>query len=440
MHTLPLSRRLLIMACLALIAASGCLAAAEPPAQANTADATEAAAAIAQLADIRAAIHAKAANWQARLTSVASLPLAAKRRLAGVPESRPHQPSFTNAAFRRQNTKALPAQFDWRSVNGHSYVSAIKNQGHCGSCWAFAVTGALESQAMISQNLPDQNIDLSDQVVLSCSKAGSCDGGWPDQASAFLTQTGTPGDSYFPYTATDTACGQAASGWHKAAYRLQSWQYVVSNATPSVDLLKNALYNTGPLVTTMRVYEDFYYYGSGVYSHVSGNYVGDHAIVIVGWDDAAQAMIVKNSWGTDWGDNGFFRIDYSELSGDTQFGDQMTLADGPAITPSLTPPKTPDKLKAPVGGNAAVEPAFIWRPVAHAQRYYLTVRASDGRVVQTTDYAASSLGCALDIASCKARPKIALTPGQSYRWSVLAAGRAGYSDWSAEQSFTVRAE
>ncbi|TDR82043.1 C1 family peptidase [Paludibacterium purpuratum] len=313
-------------------------AAPSEPATASEAMTASDLAAVAKLARIRSDIQRSAAGWQARLTNVARLSFSAKQRMTGVPEGSHNLPSFTNPAFEHPGAAALPAQYDWRNVSGRNYVSSIKNQGQCGSCWAFAVTAALESKAMINNNAPGSNLDLSEQIVLSCSNAGSCDGGWPDQASKFLVGTGDANERYFRYTAADTACSQAAAGWRNAAYRLKSWKYVVSNATPSVSLLKNALYSSGPLVTTMRVYEDFYYYDSGVYRHTSGDYVGNHAIVIVGWDDKAQAFIVKNSWGTDWGENGFFLISYQELSGDTQFGDQMTLADGPTITPSQLSP------------------------------------------------------------------------------------------------------
>jgi hypothetical protein len=69
-----------------------------------------------------------------------------------------------------------------------------------------------------------------------------------------------------------------------------------------------------------KIYEDFFYYSSGVYSHVWGNYSGNHFVLVVGWDDSRSAFVCKNSWGTGWGEDGYFRIDYSELAGDTQFG------------------------------------------------------------------------------------------------------------------------
>jgi len=69
----------------------------------------------------------------------------------------------------------LPSAFDWRNVNGGNYVTPVRDQGNCGSCWAFATTGALESKALITFNWPGKSLNLSEQIVLSCSGAGNCE-------------------------------------------------------------------------------------------------------------------------------------------------------------------------------------------------------------------------------------------------------------------------
>ena len=92
-------------------------------------------------------------------------------------------------------TAALPT-LDWRNANGVNYVTPVKNQGSCGSCLAFAVTAALESQHMItSTGMP---LDLSEQILVSCSGAGSCSGGSPGSASNYIKTTGLPLESAFP--------------------------------------------------------------------------------------------------------------------------------------------------------------------------------------------------------------------------------------------------
>jgi C1A family cysteine protease len=195
----------------------------------------------------------------------------------------------------------MPAGLDWRN-NGGNFVTAVKNQGGCGSCWAFASTAALES-SLLRSGMPA--LDLSEQVLVSCGIAGgydvgSCAGGTVQGASEFIRNTGLPEESCYPYTSTDGTCSNACANWQATAHKISSWGWVAITS-PTVDVLKSGLYSLGPLVTTMNVYDDFYYYTGGVYTHTSGNLAGAHAVLLVGYDDAGQYFTVKNSWGTGWG-------------------------------------------------------------------------------------------------------------------------------------------
>ncbi len=220
----------------------------------------------------------------------------------------------------KQQRRSLPSLFDWRSNNGN-FVTPVKNQGKdCGSCWAFATTAALESEILItSGSYP--GLDLSEQIVLSCSNAGNCEqGGYISLASNFLRDTGTNTETCYPYTVTNGNCNNACSDWQNNTFKIDKWSYVSWGETTDVSDIKNAIYESGPVVSAFYVYEDFFSYNSGVYSYAWGQYLGGHAIVIVGWDDASSAFIVKNSWDSSWGESGYFRIAYSELQGKTQFG------------------------------------------------------------------------------------------------------------------------
>lgn len=267
---------------------------------------------------VQAAIKAKGKKWVAGDTEISKLSPEERRRRLGLIDTNelmtaePLTYSATTSAYLLQT---IPDALDWRNYGGKNFVTPIKNQGQCGSCWAFGTTATLESAIKIANNLPD-NIDLSEQVVVSCSNAGSCNGGYSSTASSFIQTTGVPPESYYPYTAQNGTCSTTKAGWQTAAYKISSFKSVASTVTD----MKNALNTTGPIVTSFNIYSDFYYYRSGVYQYATGTYQGGHIVSIVGYDDANQCFIVKNSWGTGWGEAGFFRIGYSEISNVIGFG------------------------------------------------------------------------------------------------------------------------
>lgn len=282
--------------------------------------------------EIRKAAAEHRARWTPGETSMTLLsPEERAKRLGIAPPSMtaPSEMMMAASATAVLPTASLPSSIDWRNYNGKNYVTPVKNQGSCGSCWAFSTVGALESKALITAGA-DATLNLSEQIVLSCSGAGSCSGGYPDRASSFLVSTGTAGETAFPYSATNASCSSAATNWKTQAFKLADWHSV----TTTLEGVKSALVQYGPLATTMNVYSDFYSYTKGVYHHVSGTLQGGHAVVLVGYDDADQAFIVKNSWGTGWGEAGYLRIAYTEMNTATTFATRGTLAYGNVINPS----------------------------------------------------------------------------------------------------------
>lgn len=326
-----------------------------------------------EITEIERHISIKMGRWKAGITSISLLPPSERSiRYGGgvMADSAPGMTSIVPPAGYVDKTyaapmsatgagSALPAAFDWRNYNGRNYVTGVRHQGACQSCWAFAVIAALESKSLITMNTPDIDLNLSEQIVLACGKSGNClNGGWPDKASDFLVKSGSAGEAFGLYSAasgTMPRC-EPAAGWKDPsnAYRISDWRYVNRNSKPSVETLKNAVYDSGPLVTTMRIFSDFYFYKSGVYSPAVSSYNGDHAVVIVGWDDAEQAFIAKNSWGKNWGEKGYFRIAYSEVAGKSRFANLMTLAYGKAITPKCIVGLTSNAQTAPATDLAEV--------------------------------------------------------------------------------------
>jgi C1A family cysteine protease len=294
-----------------------------------------------EITEINNAIKAKGAHWIAKETSINKLSRAQRKQRLGavIPSALEAEQSQLLETPTDSEIASTPAGFDWRNYNGGNYVTPIRNQGNCGSCWAFASAAALESNVLIVENIPGVNFDASEQVLVSCSKAGTCGGGSIAIASTYIQNDGLPLESCFPYTVTNNTCNNACSTWDTDTYKIAGW-YWVATTVSTTDIIKNALVTYGPLVTTMQVYADFFSYGSGVYSYSTGTFQGAHAILIVGYDDTGQYFIVKNSWGTGWGESGYFRISYSELTSVVNFGDWTIAYEGSAPAPPTTSTST----------------------------------------------------------------------------------------------------
>lgn len=259
---------------------------------------------------INEAIRDKGANWVAGETSLSKLPPEEKRRFFMPATLKKPGPQPQAKASRYSAAGDLPTKFDWRNVNGHSYVTGVKDQvrsGKCsGSCWAFAAAASLESRILITSHTPDVDLNLSEQALISCDLDNyGCNGGYPDYAMSYLQTTGIPLETDAPYSSWETGInGACTSTMQQNTYRVAGFEHI----EPSVDSIKKALIQYGPLVANYVIYEDFMFYESGVYSHLDGYIEGIHAITIVGYDDAEQSWIVKNTWGPDWGEKGYFRI------------------------------------------------------------------------------------------------------------------------------------
>jgi len=274
-----------------------------------------------QIDEINAAIAKAGAGWTAGETPLAFMNMQDRRQHLGLLSHSSEMRAQLIQENRGAATRAaqvLPSVCDWRSMNGGNYVTPIKNQAYCGSCWSFAGTAALESAVLISARMPGLYLDLSEQTLVSCMGTMGCSGGYLNDAFTFFEQTGTVKESCYGYKAIDEPCSRCED-WENNTFRARAWQWITYADYGDLSALKSAIYAYGPSMVAFRVFEDFDYYTTGVYSHVWGEYLGDHAVLAVGWDDYDQALIIKNSWGPDWGEDGYFRIAYSELLGDTQF-------------------------------------------------------------------------------------------------------------------------
>jgi hypothetical protein len=254
-----------------------------------------------ELAAIRKAIAERGARWTAADNPFFRLSTEDKRAMLT-----PTVPSPTpgDQWCEPDLERALPPALDWRN-NGGNYVTPVRAQGGCGSCWAFAAVGSAEARHAWRNRLTDPQMDLSEQQVLSCSGGGDCIlGGYCSVALDYLVSAGAADEGCFTYAASDLNCNLRCADWADRAIRIQGWGWVTYpiNSFDTVSI-KTALLD-GPVATWFQVYDDFYAYGGGVYQHVSGTYLGNHFVLIVGWDDTKQAWLCKNSWGPGWGGNG----------------------------------------------------------------------------------------------------------------------------------------
>ncbi|MEA3339202.1 MAG: C1 family peptidase [Chloroflexota bacterium] len=258
-----------------------------------------------RILQIRDAIADAGANWTAGPTSVSGRTTSEKQLQAlscTVPT--PIKAPVTFPKGVRHD-----AAFDWRDNNGKNWVTPVRSQGSCGSCWAFSAIGAVESAVLIYTEDPDKDIDLSEQHLVSdCCSAGGCNGGWPDWALDYIRDTGVPDEVCYPYTHKDTACDPCA-GWQDRAWKITGHEYV----KPSEHDFKSALQEYGPISVVVTVPSDWYYYRTGVYTPVLGVGWANHAILLVGWDDSDDCWIIKNSWGQGWGESGYARVKYGDL-------------------------------------------------------------------------------------------------------------------------------
>jgi hypothetical protein len=220
---------------------------------------------------------------------------------------------------------AQPSSWDWRNVGGINYVTSVKDQQSCNACVAYAGTAALESWLVRNGILSRDAADLSEQVLISCPspKIMTCasGGGTSMSVASYLYNYGVPLESCFAETHTDTTCsGNACSIYRSSGYKIVDYGSVSSI---SVANIKSAIYNYGPVLCDMQEYLDFWTFtGSGVYHYDgSSSKVGGHTVLVVGYDDTGQYFIIKNSWGTGWGDSGFGKVGYDQVGdGKVNFG------------------------------------------------------------------------------------------------------------------------
>lgn len=233
-----------------------------------------------------------------------------RRGYAGMSELSQYESEDTNhfSLSREGETSQFPTTWDWRWFG---VVSEIRDQAlpqYCGSCWAFGTVAATESAIMIRTG--KTGLHLSEQQVVSCSNYGTCQGGY--YAFEYYRNHGAAYEKDFPYKAENLECPARLPQNEK----IMKWGYVGGNedASPTTEQIKEAIYKYGPVAATVSASGAWKYYKGGVYNECNTQGT-NHIVALVGWDDTDQVWILKNSHGTEWGEQGFMRIKYRGSSG-----------------------------------------------------------------------------------------------------------------------------
>jgi C1A family cysteine protease len=293
-----------------------------------------------EMMELQRAIMDQGHAWDAGPTSLSGMPPEEQERRLGlqlVPEEM--ERLATMMADMTPFAAEFPPAWDWRNVNGANWTTPIRDQKSCGSCVAFGTVGVLEAMHKRHEDNAALQTDLSEAHLFFCGCGNCCDKGWwPSYALDYARDSGVPSEACFPYQDHNMPCSDSCDDWQSRAVKVVSWQEVLD-----VGARKEWLATKGPMVGCMAVYRDFFNYTGGVYRHTSGSLAGYHAIGVVGYSEAEQCWICKNSWGSDWGIAGWFKIGYGECGMDSQFAmygvEDVT---PPSPEPPPPPPPQPD--------------------------------------------------------------------------------------------------
>jgi hypothetical protein len=301
-----------------------------------------------KLMRVRQAIKEKGAKWEAGMTTMA---IVAEHEgmppgiiMDGLPDS-----GYGTGDAGRGGVSLLgsglqepPAftEFDWHDRDGTDWMTRIKMQSmcridgelyeippeecesmggeymSCGSCWAFAVVAIVEAKFNIFTNDPDLDLDLAEQqLVSSCFTYGDCGGLNVNDIETpfeYIRNVGIVDEECFPYRSRGSPCSLCVD-WEEKLSFIEGFGKAYADTT---EAYKAALVEHGPMLVALEAHGDFLFYKGGVYEPVLDDESygwANHAVALTGYNDSGQYWIIKNSWGTDWGENGYGKVGYGVL-------------------------------------------------------------------------------------------------------------------------------
>jgi len=227
-----------------------------------------------------------------------------------------------------------PSSFDWRNYGGQNWMTSVKNQGSCGSCWAFSAVGVVEAAYNIATGNPSLDLNLSEEYLVSdCLSGHNCCGGSMGTALSFVRDQGIPDEACLPYvdvssctcgtsacntdctyhtggSCSDATCSQRCSDYEDRVQTIEGYYQI------SAGQMKQTLVDNGPLSVAMGIGSGppFYGYWDGDIYRCTNDDGMNHGVIIVGYNDAGGYWIVKNSWGSGWNGDGYFKLGYGECA------------------------------------------------------------------------------------------------------------------------------
>ena len=223
-----------------------------------------------------------------------------------------------------RNKPKSPINFDWRNYLGVNWVTPVKNQASCGSCWAFSAVGLAEAQQNIISNDPSVDMDLSEQYLVSdCFQYGNCTEGIDVYALEYIRDEGIPDEACYPYIAEDSLCSDRCKNFRSRLVFVPN----VHSATNynqvqyTQDEIKKYLSNYGPVTVALAISSSIIggYWDGDIYRCSNdipdGGLPGlNHSVLAVGYNDVGGYWIIKNSWGSTWNGDGYFKLGYNECN------------------------------------------------------------------------------------------------------------------------------
>ncbi|XP_037536776.1 procathepsin L [Nematolebias whitei] len=206
--------------------------------------------------------------------------------------------------FTKPTSMKVPSSVDWRT---EGYVTPVKDQGQCGSCWAFSATGSMEGQQFRKAGTL---VSLSEQNLVDCSGSTGnqgCNGGWMDRAFEYVMNNGgLDSELSYPYVAMDELCRYSSLF---SAIKVAGYADI---AEGSEEGLMEAVGTVGPVSVAIDASKSsFQFYSSGIYYEPECSTLSlDHGVLVVGYGSNGNEnyWIVKNSWGELWGNKGYIQM------------------------------------------------------------------------------------------------------------------------------------